>query len=58
MWFHNSQKRGTEESCGDWSQGWDYQCDKCNFAVVINKWMLKQFVVVIPNILTIVNKNL
>ena len=46
----------TEESCGDWSQGWDYQCDECNFAAVINKWMLKQFVVVIPNVLTIVNK--
>ena len=57
MWFRNSQKRGTEESCGDWSQGWDYQCDECNFAAVINKWMLKQFVVVIPNVLTIVNKN-
>ena len=56
VWFRNSQKRGTEESCGDWSQGWDYQCDECNFAAIINKWMLKQFVVVIPNVLTIVNK--
>ena len=35
----------------------EYQCDKCNFAVVINKLMLKQFVVVILNVLTIVNKN-
>ena len=34
-----------------------YQCDKCNFAAVINKLMLKQFVVVILNVLTIVNKN-
>ena len=33
------------------------QCDECNFATVINKWMLKQFVVVIPNVLNVVNKN-
>ena len=78
VWFRNSQKRGTEESCGDWSQGWDYQCDECdfaavrteelkshvktvhrdgdyqcdeyNFAAVINKLMLKQFVVVVQNV--------
>ena len=34
----------------------EYQCDKCNFSAVINKWMLKQFDVVIPNVLTVVNK--
>ena len=34
----------------------DYQCDKCDFEAIINKLMFKQFVVVIPNVLTIVNK--
>ena len=50
VWFRSNEERGTEESCGDYSQGWDYQCDKCNLTAVINKWMLKQFVVVIPNV--------
>ena len=36
----------------------DYQCDKCDFEAIINKLMFKQFVVVIPNVLTIVNKNI
>ena len=35
----------------------DYQCDKCDFEAIINKLMFKQFVVVIPNVLIIVNKN-
>ena len=35
-----------------------YQFDECNFGTVINKCMLKQFVMVIPNVLTIVNKNI
>ena len=57
MWFRKSQKGGTGESCGDCTQGGVFQCDECNFAAAINKWMLKQFVVVILNVLTIVNTN-
>ena len=50
-------KRGKLRShVGDVHRDEDYQCDKCDFEAIINKLMFKQFVVVIPNVLTIVNK--